>query len=125
MNKSGFLTPWSSSLELVLQVSIYSKKKKKKKRVPILVQRVAPPYPLKMMIFVLTNSRHIITIGEGVKHKSYLDPILKYVFAYMIIGKSQIFDPRAHLTPCTGGVKVCCYLLSLRTVNLCIIKEVL
>ena len=58
MIKSGFLTPWSSSLELVLQVSIYSKKKKKKKRVPILVQRVAPPYPLKMMIFVLTNSRH-------------------------------------------------------------------
>ena len=29
MEKSGFPTPWSSSLELVLQVSIYLKKKKK------------------------------------------------------------------------------------------------
>ena len=30
-DKSGFLTPWSSSTILVLQVSIYLKKKKKKK----------------------------------------------------------------------------------------------
>ena len=43
--KSGFLTPWSSSLELVLQVSIYLKKKKKKKSPHSGAKRGAPLPP--------------------------------------------------------------------------------
>ena len=48
----------------------------------------------------------VLLLGEGVKHKSYLDPCLKYVFAPLMTKSSRIFDPMAVLTPCTWGLTV-------------------
>ena len=61
MKKSGFLTAWSSSPILVLQVSITLKKKK---RVPISVQRLVAPHPLKMTFFDIISTVLNCSLGE-------------------------------------------------------------
>ena len=49
----------------------------------------------------------VVLLGEGVKHKSYLDPCLKHVCAYVMRESSRIFTPRVLLTPRTWGLKLC------------------
>ena len=77
-----------------------------KKRVPILVQRLVPPSPLKVTFFILTNSGHII------RGRLYKQRVKSSSLIHGDICREQesvkYFHLAAYLTPCLCGLKLQC-----------------